>query len=60
MSRAKDGNCSRWHILFADGVEAELTEEEAELLAAFNSIGSAALKKVALEQMRLLVGVKEN
>lgn len=43
----------------ADGVEADLTEEEAELLAVFNSIGSAALKKVALEQIKLLAGIKE-
>ena len=42
----------------ADGIEAELTEEEEELLSVFNSLGSAALKKVAIDQMKLLVGLK--
>ena len=40
----------------ADGIEAELTEEE--LLSVFNSLGSAALKKVATQQMKLLAGLK--
>ena len=42
----------------ADGIEAELTEEEEELLSVFNSLGSAALKKVATQQMKLLAGLK--
>ena len=29
-----------------------------ELLSVFNSLGSAALKKVAIDQMKLLVGLK--
>ena len=42
----------------ADGIEGELTEEEEELLSVFNSLGSAALKKVATQQMKLLAGLK--
>ena len=42
----------------ADGIEAELTEEEEEMLSVFNSLGSAVLKKIAIDQMKLLVGLK--
>ena len=34
----------------ADGIEAELTEEEEEVLFVFNSLGCTALKKVAISR----------
>ena len=55
--KAKEGLCTSVSYL-ADGIEAELTEEEEELLSVFNSLGSAVLKKVAIDQMKLLVGLK--
>ena len=55
--KAKEGLCTSVSYL-ADGIEAERTEEEEELLSVFNSLGSAALKKVAIDQMKLLVGLK--
>ena len=55
--KAKEGLCTSVSYL-ADGIEAELTEEEEEVLFVFNSLGSTALKKVAIQQMKLLAGLK--
>lgn len=41
----------------ADGIESELTEEEAELLAIFNQLRTPELKKAALAQMKCLASI---
>ena len=41
----------------ADGIECELTEEEAELLAIFNQLRTPELKKAALAQMKCLASI---
>ena len=41
----------------ADGIESELTEEEAELLAIYNQLRTPELKKAALAQMKCLASI---
>lgn len=41
----------------ADGIESELTEEEAELLSIFNQLKTPELRKVAIAQMRCLTNL---